>query len=182
MDPSTGKPNWELPVFQWRGVGSPMIVSGLIIASCGEGGGGKRTVAIRPGEPLKNIPPKLEYEFQGSLPYVPIPVAYGELLFLWSDSGVVTCADAPTGKIHWRERVGGKFFGSPVRVRDRLYCMSREGLMYVLAAAPQFKLLAKIDLEEPSNATPAVADGVMYLRTNSHLMSLGGKNGAAAAR
>jgi|YNPMSStandDraft_1061717.scaffolds.fasta_scaffold29216_1 outer membrane protein assembly factor BamB len=182
LDPSTGKPNWELPVFQWRVVGSPTIAAGLIIASCGEGGGGKRTVAIRPGEPSKGIPPKLEYEFEGSLPYVPVPVAYGDLLFLWSDSGVVTCADVHTGKIHWRQRVGGKFFGSPVRVRDKLYCMSREGLMYVLAAAKDFKLLAKIDLEEPSNATPAVADGVMYLRTNSHLMSLGGNKANAASR
>ena len=47
--------------------------------------------------------------------------------------------------------------------------------MIVLAAADQYQLLADIDLEEPSQATPVVADGVMYLRTYSHLMSLGGK-------
>jgi hypothetical protein len=115
------------------------------------------------------------YDFQSPVPYVPVPVAYGNLVFLWHDQGTVACFDAPTGRLHWREKVGGKYFGSPVRVRDRLYCMSREGQMVVIAAADKYKLLAKIDLEEPSHATPAIAGGRMYLRTESHLMSVGGK-------
>jgi outer membrane protein assembly factor BamB len=178
LDPQTGKTNWELDVLEHRVVGSPMIAAGLVIAGCGEGGGGKQMLAARPADPGKNVEAKVMYNFEGSLPYVPIPVACGRLVFLWSDSGVVTCADAPTGKIHWRERVGGKFYGSPVRVRDRLYCMSREGEMFVLAAADQYKLLGQINLEEPSHCTPVVAAGTMYLRTFSHLMSLGGKKGS----
>ena len=178
LDPQTGKSNWELAVLQHRVVGSPMMAAGLIIAACGEAGGGKQMIAARPGEPAKKVEAKVAYNFESSLPYVPIPVAYGRLVFLWSDSGVVTCADAPTGKVHWRERVGGTFFGSPVRVRDRIYCMSRQGKMIVLAAADQYKLLGEIDLEEPTHATPAIADGTMYLRTFSHLMSLGGKKGS----
>jgi outer membrane protein assembly factor BamB len=71
--------------------------------------------------------------------------------------------------------VGGKYFGSPVRVGQRLYCMSREGEAVVLAASEDYKLLARVPLGEPSQATPAVADGVMYLRTLSHLMALGAK-------
>jgi len=106
---------------------------------------------------------------------VPTSVARGRLLFLWRDSGVVACLDALTGEVRWRERVGGNYFGSPVRVRDRIYCMSRDGEMVVVAAADEFKLLGRIDLEEPSQATPAIAGGVMYLRTRSHLMAIGGK-------
>ncbi len=174
-DPQTGRANWELDVLKDRVVGSPMLAAGMIVAGYGEGGGGKQLLAVRPGEAAKNIKPEVVYEFQGSLPYVPVSVARDRLVFLWNDSGVVTCADAPTGKIHWRERVGGKYFGSPVCVSDRLYCMSCEGEMVVLAAADQYKLLGRINLEEPSHSTPAVADGVMYLRTFSHLMSLGGK-------
>ena len=73
-----------------------------------------------------------------------------------------------------RERVGGEFFGSPVRVADRIYCISRRGEMVVLAASDNYKLLGRISLEEPSHSTPAIADGVMYLRTSGHLFSLGG--------
>jgi outer membrane protein assembly factor BamB len=114
------------------------------------------------------------YEIKGSLPYVCTPVSRGDLLFSWFDRGVVTCLDAPTGKVHWQERIGGDYFSSPVRVADRLYGISRQGEMVVLAASKQFKELARIDLGEPSNSTPAVAGGVMYVRTNSHLMSIGG--------
>ena len=60
-----------------------------------------------------------------------------------------------------------------MRVGDRLYCISLKGEMVVLAAGDEFKLLARIDLAEPSNSTPSLADGVMYLRTHSHLMALG---------
>ena len=99
----------------------------------------------------------------------------GDLAFLWGDKGIVACIDVATGKQHWRERVGGSFFGSPVRVKDKIYCISADGDAVVLAAAQQFKLLAKNPLGESSQATPAISDGKMYLRTASHLISIGGK-------
>ena len=52
-------------------------------------------------------------------------VAYGSLVFLWGDRGVVTCIDSRTGKQHWHERVGGTFSSSPVRVADRIYGSER---------------------------------------------------------
>ena len=103
------------------------------------------------------------------------PVAQWPLVFLWSDRGIVTCIDGPSGKIHWRERVGGEYLGSPVRIDDRIFCMAKSGEMVVLAATEQFRVLARIGLGEPSHSTPAVSGGVMYLRTLSHLMSLGGR-------
>ena len=75
----------------------------------------------------------------------------------------------------WQERVDGRFFGSPVCVDDRLYCISEDGEVYVVSATDEFKLLAKNDLGEPSRSTPAVAGGRLYLRTLSHLFSVGGK-------
>ena len=117
LDPQTGKQNWDLPVFHDnRIVGSPMIAAGLIFAAAGVGGGGKEMVAVEPGDPDRGVEAKVAYNVQGSLPYVPTPVAKGRLLFLWHDNGVVACTDAPTGKRLWQQRVGGSFFGSPVRV------------------------------------------------------------------
>jgi outer membrane protein assembly factor BamB len=177
LDPRTGELNWEQAVFKNRVVGSPIVAAGLIFASCGTGGVGKQMFAVRPGNPATGAASEIAYEVKGWLPYVCTPVAYGDLVFAWFDRGMVTCLDAPTGEIVWRERIGGAYFGSPVRVADRLYCISREGEMVVLAAAREFQELARIDLEERSNSTPAVADGVMYLRTISHLMAIGGKHG-----
>lgn len=174
LDPKTGRMNWHLQGFPARVVGSPVIAAGLIFGNCGQGGGGKRLIAVKPANPANGAKPRLVYDNTRSMPYVPTPVASGKLLFLFADSGVVTCIDAPSGEIHWQQRLDEKFFGSPVRVADRIYCISRGGRMIVLAAEKKYKLLAKIDLEEPSNSTPAVADGVMYLRTASHLMAIGG--------
>lgn len=176
LDPKTGKTLWELEVLNNRIVGSGVVASGLIVATCGVGGAGTRTVVIRPGIPSKAIQAEVAYDVpRGALPYVPVPITRDDLLFLWYDRGAVTCLDAPTGKVRWRERVPGEFFGSPVRVGDRLYCISRDGDMVVLAAADQFKLLARFNLGERSNSTPAVAGGVMYLRTVSHVMAIGAK-------
>jgi outer membrane protein assembly factor BamB len=108
-----------------------------------------------------------------SAPYCPSLVAKGSLVFLWGDRGVVTCIDAAGGKIHWHERVGGNFFGSPVRVADAVYCISAEGDVVTLAASQQYSLLGRSPLGESSRATPAVAGGRMFLRTESHLFALG---------
>jgi len=173
LDPQSGKVNWELPVFQNRVVGSPTVAAGLIFAAAGVGGVGRQMVAVQPGDPDRGVEAKVAYNIQGSLPYVPVPVARGSLVFLWNDQGIVTCLDGPTGKVHWRQRVGGDYFGSPVRLGDRLYCIARDGKLVVLAAADKFQLLARIDLGERSHSTPALAGGVLYLRTVSHLMALG---------
>ncbi|MGA2621410.1 MAG: PQQ-binding-like beta-propeller repeat protein [Thermoguttaceae bacterium] len=175
LDPLSGAVNWELKVLKHRTVGSPMLASGLIVAAAGEGGGGRQLLAVRPGDPLRNVPPAVAYEVEGKLPYVVTPVARGNLLFLWSDQGVVTCLEATSGKRLWSQRVGGRFFGSPIRVRDRLYAISREGEVVVLAAADRYQLLGRMSLGEPSQSTPAVAGGVLYLRTLSQVMAVGGR-------
>ena len=177
LDPHTGKLSWEVADLfgKHRVIGSPVAAGGLIFAQCGRGSGGQRMVAVRPPDPSSGSNAQVVYEIEGSLPYVPTPVAHGKWLFWISDGGVASCIDTETGQRVWRERIGGNFFGSPVRVGNRIYCISRAGEMVVFAAAPQYQLLGRVDLEEPSHSTPAIAGGVMYLRTFSHLMAIGGK-------
>lgn len=179
-DPKTGKRNWEIEIEpKERVVASPVVASGLVIASAGSGGTGKKQVAVRPGNPATGAKPQLAYELKGGLPYVPTPVAKDGLLFLIGDRGTAKCVKAPTGEVRWQEQLEGTFYGSPVLVGDRLYCASKEGNMFVLAAKPEFKLLAKFSLGEPSFATPAVANGVMFVRTHSRLMAVGAEGDSA---
>jgi outer membrane protein assembly factor BamB len=127
---------------------------------------------VRPGKDAEVV-----YRVDRQANYVPSPLAHGDLVYLWSDNGIVSCIDAKSGKPHWQERVGGTYSGSPIRVRDRLYCMSDEGEVVVLSAGTMFQEIARNALGEESRATPAVSGGRMYLRTFSHLMSLGGRSG-----
>ena len=175
LDPVNGQKNWELPVFDFRATGSPLIAGRMIFATNGAGTSGNYLVAVQPGIPEQGVEPKELYRIKESVPYVPTPVARWPLVFLWSDRGVATCIDGRTGKVHWRQRVGGDYLCSPICVGQAVYCNANHGEMVVLAAADKYKLLARIDLGEPTHSTPAVADGVMYLRTLSHLMALSRK-------
>ena len=173
IDPLKGTTNWEAEVFERRPVGSPILVDGLILGNCGEGSGNNNVVAVRPGN-ASGRPAELVYKLdKTTAPYVPSLVARGSLVFLWGDKGVVSCIDAASGKVHWRQRVGGNYSSSPVRVADRVYCVSTEGEVVTLAAAEQYELLGRSTLGEASRATPAIAGGRMYLRTESHLFAVG---------
>ena len=176
IDPRSGKTNWEIDLFSLHTTGSPLVAGGLIFASAGAGTAGSEMYAVRPGDPVTGAKPQVAYEIKGSLPYVITPVAKHRLLFTWSDRGVATCLDIPSGQVHWKQRIGGTYLGSPVIVDNRIYCIDQQGRVIVLAASDKFKELARVDLGEPSNSTPAIADGVMYLRTFSQLMSLGGRD------
>ena len=151
-----------------------MVVGGLILDQCGEGGIALHLVAVRP--PAK-AGEKAEVAWKIAKPpaYVPMAIARGNLVFLWGDAGTVLCVRAAGGEEVWREKVGGNFFGSPVCAGGRLYCISTKGEVVVLAAAEKYELLARNVLGEKSHATPAIAGGRMYLRTWSHLISVGGK-------
>lgn len=174
LDPQTGKENWKIPaVFSMRVCSSPILADGLIFGSTGSGGGGNYIAAVRPGEAGEVV---YQIKSSSSAPYVPCMVAKDGLLFMFSDKGIVSCADASTGEIHWRERLDGTAFsGSPVIVDDKVYCIDESGVVCVVAASKEYKLLGKNPLGEDSRSTPAVAGGRMYLRTNSHLFSIGGK-------
>ena len=173
LDPKTGNENWAIDVFKMRTISSPIMAGGLIFGSTGSGKGGNYVVAIRPGKSAQ-----IAYKFEGSqkAPYVPTLVARGDLLFLWSEKGIVSCLDAPTGKQHWQQRIGGNYNGSPIRVGNKIYCIDEGGLVMVIAAERKYRLLGKNALGEASRSTPAVSGGRLYLRTYAHLFSVGGKS------
>jgi outer membrane protein assembly factor BamB len=176
LDPKTGQVNWELKdAFSLRTVNSPVVASGLIVGTCGVGGDAKRLVAVQPGSKKDAQEPKLVWEQAKSIPYVPTPIARGDLLFLWTDNGVVRCLRSATGEQAWEARLQDLFYSSPVCADGRLYCVSRKGTCYVIAASEKYELLATNPLGEGSHATPAITGGVLYLRTFNHLISLGGK-------
>jgi outer membrane protein assembly factor BamB len=171
LDPKTGNQNWSVPAFSMRTVSSPQLVAGLVFGSTGSGQGGNYVAAIRPGTDAK-----LEYEVKKEAPYVPCMIANGNLLFLWADkSGVVSCLDATDGKQVWQRRVGGAYSGSPVRAGDKMFCVDEAGLVVCLSATEKFQELGRTDLKEECRSTPAISGGRMYVRTVSHLYSVGGK-------
>ena len=174
LDPQNGVVSWQTrKLLPTRTVASPVIAGTLIFGSHGAGTTGNVIYAVRAGSSSED--PKVTYEIRKSVPLTPTPIVKDHLAFLWSDNGVVTCIVAATGEVVWRERVGGSYYGSPVWVNGRLYCADRTGTVAVISAAEDYEMLSRVPLGEPSFATPAVAGGSMYFRSETKLMSLGGQ-------
>jgi outer membrane protein assembly factor BamB len=179
VDPETGRVNWAIDVFDKghleTAIGSPIVAGDLVLGTWGWLGVRQEVVVVRPNHAQEKVTATEVYRIDRAAPLCTTPLVHGDLLFLWSDAGMVTCADVRTGKVHWRERVPGSYYASPVCAGEHLYGVSREGEVVVLAAAKQFALVARNPLGEGSHSTPALADGKMFMRTFSHVISLGGK-------
>jgi outer membrane protein assembly factor BamB len=108
-------------------------------------------------------------------PEVPSPLYYRDRVYQVRDGGIVSCSDAETGKLIYRERLGagGAYFSSPVAGDGKIYTASLKGVVTVLAAGDKFEVLARNDLKEPIAASPALVDGVIYVRTERHLFAFG---------
>ncbi len=179
LDPDTGKVLWEYDqAFDKRTVSSPLVAGDLILGSCGSGAGGNFVTAVRAGDGGKK--PELAYQLKKSAPYVTTGIVVDDLAWFWSDSGILSCLKAATGEVRYQERVGGDFFGSPLWVDGRLFCVSTTGELVVVEASDQFKVLHRYPLDELCHSTPAVAGGKLYVRTAKHLWSIGGANKTTA--
>ena len=177
VDPVSGRQNWMIDVFgtfPQRAVGSPVVWKDLVIANSGALNGGKNAVVVRPASRGGKHSASEVYRVSRSAPHVPSPLAWEGKLFLWSDIGVVTCAEVETGKVIWQQRAGGKFHGSPVCVDGRLFCVDEKGTVVVRSASDKFEVLARNELGDTCRSTPAVSGGRMYIRSVGQLFSIGG--------
>ena len=170
IDPSDGRKLWSYAkAFDKRSCSSPIVAGGRIFGSCGSGGGGNYVVAVVPPTDMKEDKAQLAYEIRRSANYVPTPIAVKDCIFFWSDGGILTAADPVTGKVHYQERVGGRYFGSPVSTGDEIACVSTTGELVVVAASSSFQLLHRLDLGALCHSTPAIAEDALYVRTVSKL-------------
>ena len=174
VNPLNGAINWDCAgLFPSRVVSSPITSDGLVICSSGEGGTGRRLVAVRP--PTGNNPATIVYDLKTGIPNVPTPLARDGRLYLFCDNGLLRCLRTATGELLWEQKLGEPFYGSPVWAQGRLYVTSKRGTVFVIAAADKFELIARNELGEASFATPAIASETIYFRTLSHLIAVGGK-------
>ena len=172
-DPKTGSKLWFLDGFVDEKVAliypSPVVCSGIGVAFTGWvngptfgfklGGAGNVTASNR-----------LWMERQAQRISSGV-VVDGFVFIVNAGPGTAQCMECQTGKIRWTERLdGGESWGSVLMAAGRLYVTSRRGVTSVFRPDPdKFELLAMNDLGEPSNATPAISDGQIFLRTDGHL-------------
>ena len=107
--------------------------------------------------------------------YMATPLVYGDYLFNCRWNGVLCCYEAISGNRIYQERLGAgtsAFTSSPVAGNGKIYVCSEEGDVFVVKAAPKFELLAKNTLGEVCLATPAISEGMLFFRTQNHLLAI----------
>jgi outer membrane protein assembly factor BamB len=100
------------------------------------------------------------------------------LLFTLKENGIVLCIDAKTGEIVWQERIEGNFAASPVYANGNIYFLSMDGECVIIRASRKFEEVARNQLHEQVQASPAISRGQLFIRTDKHLYCIG--TGASA--
>ncbi|MEM1442142.1 MAG: PQQ-binding-like beta-propeller repeat protein [Verrucomicrobiota bacterium] len=116
------------------------------------------------------------YDVTKALPYVPSPLLLNDRIHLVKSGGVVTSLDAKTGTPLYgpkRSGVSGEYYASPVAWGDQVILSSHRGIVLSLSGEDTFEVLAENEVGEAIYATPAVVDGVLYLRSAEHLWAIG---------
>ena len=110
--------------------------------------------------------------------YMQTPLIYGDYLYTCQIDGVLSCYQAATGKEVYKERLGpggDGFTASPVASAGKLYFTSEQGSVFVVKPGSEFTVLANNQMGEICMATPAISEGVIFYRTQSHIVAIGNR-------
>ena len=174
--PKTGEVLWQSGGLNPLVYSTPVFGGGVLIAMGGYGGS---TVALRPGgRGDVTESHRVWHELRDS-GHIGTGVIREGHLYIQTMNGIVECVELRTGKKIWKERlkgVGGpsESWSSPVLSGDRLYLVNQGSDCFVLRASPVFEVLAHNPLNDGlTNASPAISDGNIFIRTHAHLWCIG---------
>jgi hypothetical protein len=176
FDPDTGEKLWSCDGINDY-VCPSVVVDGDIIYAVGARRG--IALAVRAGG-TGDVTGTHRIWLQNIGSNVPSPVLYDDHLYCVSDQGIAFCIKADSGAVVYRERLGGAgtVYSSAVAADGKLYVVSRERGAFVVAAKPQFKLLAHNRIDNDSSvfdASPAISNGQLLLRSDQYLYCIGTK-------
>ncbi len=180
-NPTDGKEVWN---YTWsftnmplRTVASSIVADGHVVAGSGDGSGERNLIAVRLGGKgeVTNTNFAWGVKVNKETPYVPCLLASGPYVFGVNDFGIATCHVVKTGEKLWSQSLGDrvKVEASPVLIDGKIYTIDLDGKVYVFEAGPKFKLLATNSVGESVAATPAVANGRLFIRGEGHLFCIG---------
>ncbi|MGC3971264.1 MAG: PQQ-binding-like beta-propeller repeat protein [Pirellulales bacterium] len=174
-DPATGKLRWFLGgLVGGRTITGPVVVGDHVYTTRGMRGellsvrladasaGGKELAAEA-----------VLFRHKESTPDSASPVVMNGRIYTITDNGIGQCLDAKTGAEIWKERMPGDYKASPIGAAGKIYFLNKAGLCTVLTDGPEFNKAAENQLDEETLASPAAANGRLYIRGREFLYCLG---------
>ena len=117
----------------------------------------------------------LVWEQTRGVPMIPSLLYASPLLYSVTTNGVAYAYRGSTGEVVWQARLSGNYSASPVLAGGKLYFASEEGEVVVVKAGPEFQVMARNELGEKMQASPAVSQGRLFVRTAGHLWCFRGE-------
>ena len=164
---------WRVECLNGEITPSPAFGGGLLFVPSPS----EKLLAIRPDGQGDVTKTHVVWTSEDNVPDVTSPLSNGELVFMITTSGMLTCLDAKDGKKQWDHDYEMEFHASPSLAGGRLYLFSQKGTAVVVEAARQFKELLRTEMGDAFHATPAFAQDRIFLRGVTNVWCLG----AAAA-
>lgn len=185
-DVATGKEIWRLSGGGDIPTPTPVVAHGLVFLTSAHGpvapvyavrADATGDISLQAGA-TSNAGVAWSYTRDGA--YMATPVVYGDLLYNCRMNGALHVYQARTGERAYQARLGGGMTGfsaSPVAGDGKVFFPGEDGDVYVVKAGPAFELLSKNATGAPNMATPAIANGVLYFRTTTHVIAVGPPGG-----
>jgi outer membrane protein assembly factor BamB len=162
---STGEQVWSHEV-ACDGISSPAAVDGLVYVAS------KGVTTLKPGSGAE---PEVVWNAQNLQPGAASVIVDGGKLYIINRAGVLNCASADDGKVNWRVRLEGEFWGTPVLAGNRLYSISQKGKGQVVEMSADGKkgeIVGTGQLEGEIMSSPAIADGALFVRSDGYLWKI----------
>jgi outer membrane protein assembly factor BamB len=173
-DPKDGKEIWRVRYGEGYSV-IPRPVFGHGLLFIGTGYNTPNLLAIKPTGTGDVTESHVAWTLKKAAPHTPSALLAGDEVYVVADGGIATCLDAKTGKVHWSERVGGKYSASPLLSDGKVYFQSEEGDTVIVKASTKYEPVGKNSLGERTLASAAAVDGVLFIRTDKHLYRIESK-------
>jgi len=169
-DPMTGKELWRTKGVESNAIATPVANNDIVYIAAGFPA--KIAVAVRLGASGELKDSDIVWKYTKGTAYVPSPILYGDYLYLMTDRGIITCLNAKTGEVVYeggRVPIPATFTASPVAFENKILLTSEDGDTFIIKAGPKHEVLGTNSLDEPVYASPAIADGKIFLRGEKNL-------------
>ena len=167
-DPQTGKELWRVSYADgFSNVPRPVYGHGLVYIATGFQQ--PTLMAVRPDGSGDVTRTHVAWTLRRAAPLTPSPLIVGDEIYVVNDGGIASCLDARTGDTHWQQRLGGEYSASPLFADGRIYFLNEEGTATSIAPGKSFVRLATASIDGATLASIAVADGSLFIRSDTHL-------------
>ncbi len=159
-DPSSGKELWSVDCMSGDVAPSVALNSKMVYAVTDYA----KLAAIKPGTGAS-----IAWSDNTYTPDVSSPVANDKFLFVSTGNGDVACYNSEKGDTLWTHYFMDQFYASPIIADDMVFLLDRSGVMHIVKAQSEYKLVAEAALGEATDCTPAFSDKKIYIRGKKNL-------------